>query len=211
MMIHPYHKKCPNSLPPSYLEMVGQWWTSSRVDVLKLSRSGCESPITRIFVNSPKNPDPSYGNTRPSVHDNPRGRKKTGGNLTPPSDIPYWFLGSLERHGFFTADRMLSFACQESLRPKPTHLRQLNPGFLGIKFCRDFPGNMSLEGFLLGGISLPSFNYKMGGTRCNFMQCGRVQGHPWIHKGDLFFWQICPSKSTNRCDFLCSERGNNPI
>ena len=58
MMIHPYHKKCPNSLPPSYLEMVGQWWTSSRVDVLKLSRSGCESPITRIFLNSPKNPSP---------------------------------------------------------------------------------------------------------------------------------------------------------
>ena len=33
----------------------------------------------------PKNPDPSCGNTRPSVHDDV-GAKKTGGNLTPKND-----------------------------------------------------------------------------------------------------------------------------
>ena len=31
-----------------------------------------DSPIGELWVTCPKNPDPSYGNTRPSVHDTPK-------------------------------------------------------------------------------------------------------------------------------------------
>ena len=51
--------------------------------------------VFRGVISIRKNPDPSYGNTRPSVHDTPGAEKKTGGNLTTPADIPWSLWGRI--------------------------------------------------------------------------------------------------------------------